>query len=78
MSDGDRIVNVPAETFTEFMIRCMESQDNIEQAIVIMRRSDGTFGYRTFQQEVMDTLGMLRFTAMSIENDTINLWKSEE
>ena len=66
------------ETFTDFMIRAMEGQENVEQAMVIMRRSDGTFGYKSFHQEVMDTLGMLRFAAMSVENETIKLWNDGE
>jgi hypothetical protein len=66
------------ETFTDFMIRCMESEHDVSQCVVIIRRSDGTFGYKTFNQEVMDTLGMLRFTAMSVEHETIKIWQGEE
>lgn len=66
-----------AETFTDFMIRCMEDQHDVEQALVIYRRSDGTFGYKSYRQEVMDTLGMLRFTAMDVENTTIKMWNEE-
>ena len=65
------------ETFTDFMIRAMEGQENIEQALVIVRRSDGSFGYKCFRQEVMDTLGMLQFTSMSVQNDTIKIWNDE-
>jgi len=69
---------VKADDFTEFMILCMESQEDVQQAVVIMRRSDGTLGYKAFNQEVMDTLGMLRFTTMSVEHDTIRMWMNEE
>lgn len=62
-------------TFTDFMIRCLEGNDLVEQALVIVRRSDGSFGYKCFHQEVMDTLGMLEFTSMSVKNDTIKLWQ---
>jgi len=65
-------------TFTDFMIRCMENQEDVQQAMLIMRRADGTFGYRTFNQEVMDSLGMMRLAALSIENDTIKMWRDEE
>ena len=66
------------DTFTDFMIRTMEGQEGVEQALVIMRRSDGSFGYKCFRQEVMDTLGMLHFTEMSVKNDTIRMWNGEE
>ena len=66
------------ETFTDFMIRTMEGQEGVQQALVIVRRSDGSFGYKAFNQEVMDTLGMLQFTAMSVQNDTIKMWNGEE
>jgi len=66
------------ETFTDFMIRCMEGEHDVQQAAVIVRRSDGTFGYKTMNQEVMDTLGMLRFAALSLEHETINIWRGEE
>lgn len=66
------------ETFTDFMVRCMTNEDQVQQAIVVMRRSDGTLGYRTFRQEVMDTLGMLRYTALSVEHDTVKIWNQEE
>jgi hypothetical protein len=69
---------MPDETFTDFMIRAMEGQENVQQALVIMRRTDGTFGYKSFNQEVMDTLGMLRFTALDVENNTIKMWNDEE
>ena len=70
--------NPRKETFTDFMIRCMEGEHDVQQVAVIIRRSDGTFGYKTLNQEVMDTLGMLRFTALSIENDTVKIWRDEE
>ena len=66
------------ETFTEFMIHCMEGQEDVQQAMVIVRRGNGTFGYKTLNQEVMDTLGMLRYTALSVENDTIKIWRDNE
>lgn len=66
------------ETFTDFMVRCMEGEENVQQAMVIVRRSDGTFGYKLFHQEVMDTLGMLRFTAMDVEHQTVKMWREEE
>ena len=66
------------ETFTDFMIRAMESEHDVQQAAVIVRRSDGSFGYKTLNQEVMDTLGMLRFTALSIEHEPVKIWQGEE
>lgn len=65
-------------TFTDFMIRCMESEHDVEQAALIVRRTDGTFGYKVFHQEVMDTLGMLRFTSLSIEHETIKIWNGDD
>lgn len=65
------------DTFTDFMIRSMAGQTDVQQALVIMRRADGSFGYKAFNQEIMDTLGMLRFTAMSVENDTVKMWNDD-
>ena len=65
-------------TFTDFMIRTMEGEEGVEQAIVIMRRDDGSFGYKCFRQEIMDTLGMLQFTEMSVRNDTIKMWNDRD
>jgi hypothetical protein len=61
--------------FTSFMIRCMEGKDNVTDAIFIYRLDDGTIGYRAFNQDMADSLGMLRFASMSVENDLINNWK---
>ena len=65
------------ETFTDFMIRCMEGEESVSSAFVIMRRQDGTIGYKSFRQEVADTLGILRFTSLSVENDLLEHWKKE-
>lgn len=65
------------ETFTDFMIRCMSAEDEVTQAFVIVRRSNGSFGYKAFRQECADTLGMLRMTALSVENDLVQGWKGE-
>ena len=65
------------ETFTDFMIHCMEGEESVSSAFVIMRRQDGTIGYKAFRQEVADTLGILRFTSLSVENDLLEHWKKE-
>lgn len=63
------------ETFTDFMIRSMEDEDDVVSAFTILRKSDGTIGYKVFNQQVADTLGLLRFAALSIENDLVNGWR---
>ena len=68
---------MPDETFTDLMIRCMEGEDSVSSAFVIMRRRDGTIGYKSFNQEVADTLGVLRFTQLSVENDLVSHWKED-
>jgi hypothetical protein len=65
------------ETFTDFMVRCLEGQDEVTSATLILRRSDGTIGYRVFNQEVADTLGLMRVAALSVENDLVSGWKQE-
>ena len=65
------------ETFTDFMVRCIEGEESVDQAVVIVRRGNGTVGYKCFRQEVADTLGLLRFTALSVENDIISQWRDE-
>jgi len=66
---------MPEETFTDFMVRCLEQQDAVTSATLIVRRSDGTIGYRCFNQEVADTLGLMRVASLSVENDLISGWK---
>lgn len=65
------------ESFTDFMIRSMTGEEGVVQALLIIRREDGTIGYRPFEQEVADTLGMLRFATLSVENDLLNSWRDE-
>jgi hypothetical protein len=65
------------ETYTDFMVRCMTGEDAVTQAFVIVRRSDGSIGYRSFRQECADTLGMLRVTALSVENDLTQEWRGD-
>lgn len=65
------------ESFTDFMIRCMEAEDGVVQAFVVVRRGDGSVGYKAFRQEVADTLGLLRVAALSVENDLISEWRGE-
>ena len=65
----------PDQTFTDFMVNCMEGEDSTVSAILCIRRADGTLGYRTFNQEVADTLGMLRVTTLSVEQDLIEAWR---
>lgn len=66
------------ETFTDFMVRCMEGEDEVSQAILCIRRSNGSVGYRVFRQEVADSLGTLRVAALSIENDLIQAWRDRD
>lgn len=68
---------MPDETFTDFMIRCMTAEESVQQALVIVRRGDGTVGYKAFQQQFADSIGLLRLTQMSVENDLIQEWKGE-
>lgn len=63
------------ETFTDFMIRAMEGCDDVSSATVILRRQDGTIGYKCYNQQAADTLGLLRFMALSVENDLIAGWR---
>jgi hypothetical protein len=65
------------QTFTDFMVRCMENEDDVASAILVVRRKEGSIGYRVFQQEVADTLGVLRVAALSVENDLISNWREE-
>jgi hypothetical protein len=67
----------PEETFTDFMVRCMEGEDEIKSAIVVIRRGNETIGYKCFNQEVSDTLGLLRVAALSVENDLTSQWRNE-
>jgi len=75
---ADAPEEIEDRTFTDFMIRAMESQQDVEQALVIYRRSDGSFGYKAWNQAVMDTLGMLRFCAMSVEHYAVKVWNEED
>lgn len=61
--------------FTAFMVRCLEGEDEVQSAFVMMRRSDGTIGYRSYKQEVADTIGLLRFVSLAVENDLVKGWK---
>jgi hypothetical protein len=61
--------------FTEYMIRCMEGEEDVSSAIVILRRKDSTVTYKVFRQEVADTLGILRFVALAVENDVLKSWE---
>lgn len=63
--------------FTEFMIETMQGRDDIRDALVIYRKEDGTIGYRAFNQFLADTIGLLRYTQLSVESDLIQSWKSE-
>lgn len=65
------------ETFTDFMVRCMTSEDAVVQAMFVVRRCDQTVGYKFFKQEVADTLGLLRLAALSVENDLTEQWRNE-
>lgn len=66
----------PDLTFTDFMVNCMKGEDSTVSAILCIRRANGTIGYRTFNQEVADTLGILRVTALSVEQDLIDSWRN--
>lgn len=63
------------ENFTDFMIRTMEGEDSVTSAFVVIRRQDGTIGYKCPNQEFADTFGMLRFATLSLENDLISHWR---
>jgi hypothetical protein len=63
------------ETYTDFMIRAMSGEDEVQSAFLIIRRSNGTIGYRTMNQEMADTIGILRFAQLSVENDLVSGWK---
>lgn len=63
------------ENFTDFMIRTMEGEDSVTSAFVVIRRQDGTIGYKCLNQEFADTFGMLRFATLSLENDLISHWR---
>lgn len=65
------------ETFTDFMVDVMAAQPEVSQALVILRREDGTIGYRTYQQEFADSLGMIDFTQLSMRNDLVRSWNRE-
>lgn len=65
------------KTFTDFMVRCMTDEDAVTQAFFVVRRGDGTIGYKSFRQEYADTLGLLRVTALAVENDLIQEWKGD-
>ena len=60
------------ETFTDFMVRCMAGNDNVSAATLIYRRNDGSIGYKVFNQEFADTMGLLRFCQLSIEKDVVD------
>ena len=64
-------------TFTDFMVRAMAGQDDVQSAFIVMRKADGTIGYKCFNQQVADTLGLLRFAALSVENDLVQGWKQD-
>ena len=65
----------PLETFTDFMVRSMADEDEVQSAFLIIRRSNGTIGYRSLNQEMADTIGLLRFAQLSVENDLVSGWK---
>ena len=65
------------DTFTDFMIRCMEAEDSVQSAFVVVRRGDQSIGYKCFNQEIADTLGLLRVAALSVENDLVSGWKTD-
>ena len=64
-------------TFTDFIIESMAEKDNVVQALLIWRREDGSIGYNAFNQEMADSLGMLRFAAVALENDLVKGWREE-
>ena len=70
-----RIASLADETFTDFMIGCMQGEDAVSSAFVIVRRSDGTVGYRAYRQDVSDTLGLLRYVGLSVESDLVRGWQ---
>jgi len=65
------------ETFTDFMVRCMEGEDHVVSATFLVRRADQTIGYKCFKQEFADTIGLLRVAALSIENDLVAGWRED-
>lgn len=65
------------QSFTDFMIECMQGEDEVSSAFVILRRSSGFIAYKPFNQEVADSLGMLRFAQISLESDLVKNWSGE-
>ena len=62
-------------TFTDFMVQSLQGEDNIVSATLVMRREDGSIGYRCFNQQTADTLGLLRVASLSVEHDLVEGWE---
>lgn len=65
------------DDFTGFMIHSMEGEEDVSSAIVIVRRDNGFIAYKVFQQQIADTLGILRFVALAVESDLLKNWEQE-
>lgn len=50
--------------------------DSMQKVVVIWRRESGAIGYSVDgSQDSADTMGMLRFTSLSVENDLKKSWE---
>jgi hypothetical protein len=67
----------PSEMLIEFLTN--GDPDSVASAILITRRKDGAIGYRIDgEQQSADTIGLLRFVAMSVEDDTKRAWHGDD
>lgn len=54
---------------SEFLISKMEGMDEVTQVLIVMRTSDGEISYDTCGQLASDTLGMISFVRVAVEED---------